>query len=39
VVDFDLNVLGYAKLPDGWLSNEAAMSRDGTRLYFTCRRR
>jgi hypothetical protein len=33
VVDFDLNLLGYATLPDGWLSNQAAMSRDGTRLY------
>ena len=33
VVDFDLNMRGVAKLPDGWGANEAAMSRDGTRLY------
>ena len=33
VVDFDLNLLGYAKLPDDWLSNQGVMSRDGTRLY------
>ena len=33
MVDFDLNLLGYARLPDGWLSNQAAMSRDGSRLY------
>lgn len=33
VVDFDLNLRGRAVLPDGWLANQAAMSRDGTRLY------
>lgn len=33
VVDFDLNVRGRVTLPDGWLSNQGVMSRDGTRLY------
>ena len=33
VVDFDLNLLGYAKLPDDWVSSLGVMTRDGTRLY------
>jgi hypothetical protein len=33
VVDFDLNLRGRAVLPDDWVGNRAAMSRDGTRLY------
>ena len=33
VVDFNLNVRGQARLPADWLSNQAAMSRDGSRLY------
>jgi len=32
VVDFDLNLRGRTVLPDGWLANQAAMSRDGSRL-------
>ena len=33
VVDFNLNVRGFAKLPEGWASNHAVISRDGTRMY------
>lgn len=34
VLDYNLNIRGNIALPDGWVGNEAVLSRNGSRLYY-----